>query len=59
MLIVVPKGKDIEDVKLGDPGPKSDISQFREAQLKFGTGQRFRGDTGYQGKANIATPHKR
>lgn len=59
MFIVLPKGKDIVDVKLGDPGPKSDISQFREAQSKFGAEQRFRGDTGYQGEAHIATPHKR
>lgn len=58
MYIVLPKGKDIIDVIPGEPGPKSDISQFREAQSKFGPKQRFRGDTGYQGKANIATPHK-
>jgi hypothetical protein len=59
MYIVLPKGKDIIDVIPGEPGPKSDISQFREAQSKFGPKQRFRGDTGYQGEANIATPHKR
>ena len=35
MFIVLPKGKDIVDVHLGDPGPKSDISQFREAQDKL------------------------
>ncbi len=59
MYIVLPKGKDIVDVTLGEPGPKSDISQFRKAQSKFSPRQRFRGDTGYQGEAHIATPHKR
>lgn len=58
MYIVLPKGKDIVDVILGEPGPKSDISQFREAQSKFSPRQQFRGDTGYRGEANIATPHK-
>ena len=59
MFIVLPKGKDIVDVHLGDPGPKSDISQFREAQDKFSQKQRFRGDLGYQGEPTIVTPHKR
>jgi hypothetical protein len=35
MHIFVPKGKDIVDVILGEPGSKSDISQFLEAQSKF------------------------
>lgn len=59
MLIVLPKGKDIVDVILGDRGPASDISQFREAQEKFSEQQKFRGDTGYIGEDQIATPHKR
>lgn len=59
MFIVLPKGNDIVDVHVGDPGPRSDISQFREAQDKFSQKQRFRGDLGYQGESNIATPHKR
>ncbi|PSN18472.1 hypothetical protein C7271_12385 [filamentous cyanobacterium CCP5] len=59
MYIVLPRGTDIVDVILGEPGSKSDISQFREAQSKFSTRQRFRGDTGYQGEANLVTHHKR
>ena len=59
MFIVLPKGKDLVDVSLGDPGPKSDISQFREAQDKFSQQQRFRGDLGYEGEPNVVTPHKR
>ena len=59
MFIILPKGKDIVDVTLGDRGPISDIYQFREAQEKFSEKQKFRGDTGYKGEAQIATPHKR
>lgn len=59
MFIVLSKGKDIVDVSLGDPGPKSDISQFRQAQVKFSQKQKFRGDSGYKGESNIATPHKK
>lgn len=47
MFIVLPKSDDIVDVALGDPGPKSDISQFREARDKFSQKQQFRGDLGY------------
>jgi len=34
-FIVLPKGEDIVDVKVGDPGPTSDINQFRESLTKF------------------------
>jgi len=29
-FIVLPKGEDIVDVKVGDPGPTSDINQFEK-----------------------------
>ncbi len=54
----LPNRKDIVDVILGEPGPKSNISQFREAQSKLSPRQRFRRDTGYQGEVNIETPHQ-
>jgi hypothetical protein len=59
MFIILPEGNDIVDVILGEPGLTSDISQFRKAQAKFSERQKFRGDTGYQGEAQIATPHKK
>jgi hypothetical protein len=34
-LTVLPKGKDIVDIKVGDPGPTSDISQFRARLSEF------------------------
>ena len=43
-LIVLPNGKDIVDIKAGKPGPKSDISLFRETSQEFETKQRFNGD---------------
>ncbi|NER07933.1 MAG: transposase family protein [Okeania sp. SIO3C4] len=58
MFITLPQGKDIVDVRLGDPGPTSDVSQFRAEQKKFSQDQQFRGDTGYQGEVQIRTPHK-
>ena len=59
MFIILPKGQDIIDVALGDPGPISDISQFRASQHKFSDQQPFRGDVAYIGEPQIATPHKK
>jgi hypothetical protein len=57
MFIILPEENDIVDVIFGEPGP--DISQFRKAQARFSERQKFREDTGYQGEARIATPHKK
>jgi ribosomal protein L23 len=58
-IIVLPDGQDIVDVIAGQPGPKSDISLFRESQKSFGSNQRFKGDKGYQGELSIKTPTKK
>jgi hypothetical protein len=58
-FIVLPKGEDIVDVKTGDPGPTSDINQFRERQHEFSPNQMFRGDKAYIGEPQILTPHKK
>jgi hypothetical protein len=58
-LIVLPNGKDIVDVKAGKPGPKSDISLFRETSQEFETKQRFNGDKAYEGEESIKTPQKK
>jgi len=42
----------------GEPGPKSDITLFRECQKDFDPNQKFQGDKGYQGEASIKTPTK-
>lgn len=59
MFIILPKGQDIIDVIIGDPGPIADITQFRKAQDKFSDQQKFRGDTSYIGESQISTPHKK
>lgn len=42
----------------GEPGPKSDITLFRENRDKFDPKQRFKGDLGYLGEKLIDTPIK-
>lgn len=55
----MPHGEDIVDVKVGDPGPTSDINQFRERQQKFDQQQKFKGDKAYIGEPQISTPQKK
>ncbi|MHC5728378.1 MAG: transposase [Nostoc sp.] len=58
-FITLPEGKDIVDVEVGEKGPTSDISLFREQQPKFEANQMFEGDKAYQGGENIKTPYKK
>ncbi len=56
---MLPRGEDLIDVTVGDPGSISDISQFRESRPKFACFQKFKGDKAYIGEQQIATPHKK
>lgn len=58
-LIVLPNGAEIVDVTVGKPGPSSDINLFRARQSEFTVNQKFKGDKGYMGERQIATPHKK
>jgi len=58
-IIVMPDGRDIVDVVAGKPGPKSDITLFREERSQFDPQQRFKGDKAYVGEALITTPVKK
>ena len=58
-IIVLPQGEDLVDVIAGDPGPKSDIKQFRESLSNFASEQKFRGDKAYIGEQQMATPQKK
>jgi hypothetical protein len=58
-IIVMPDGRDIVDVVAGKPGPKSDITLFREERSQFDPQQRFKGDKAYVGEALITTPIKK
>jgi hypothetical protein len=57
-IIVMPDGRDIVDVVAGKPGPKSNITLFREERSQFDPQQRFKGDKAYVGEALITTPIK-
>jgi len=58
-ITVLPHGQDIVDVIAGEPGPKSDITLFRQRQKDFDTNQKFQGDKGYIGEPSIKTPTKK
>ncbi len=58
-MIILPNGRDIVDVVAGLPGPKSDITLFREYRSEFDPKQRFKGDKAYQGEDLITTPIKK
>jgi hypothetical protein len=58
-IIIMPDGRDIVDVVAGEPGPKSDISLFRENRDNFDPKQSFKGDLGYIGEDLIDTPIKK
>ncbi len=58
-MIILPSGRDIVDVVAGEPGPKSDITLFRENRGRFDPKQKFKGDLAYQGEDLIETPIKK
>ncbi len=58
-IIVLPDGQDLVDVIAGKPGPKSDITLFRQSQKNFDPNQKFQGDKGYIGEPSIKTPTKK
>jgi hypothetical protein len=58
-ITVLPLGEDIVDVIAGQPGPKSDITLFRQGKKSFGTNQKFQGDKAYVGEVSIKTPTKK
>ena len=55
----MPDGRDIVDVVAEEPGPKSDITLFREERSQFDPQQRFKGDKAYVGEDLITTPIKK
>lgn len=58
-FITLPQGKDIVDVVVGYPGPKSDIKLFQEHKNIFSKEQTFSGDKAYIGDEQITTPQKK
>ena len=58
-IITLPNAKDIVDVIAAEPGPKSDITLFREYRSRFHPDQKFKGDLAYIGEDLIDTPIKK
>ncbi len=58
-MIILPDGRDIVDIVAGEPGPKSDITLFRENREHFDPKQKFKGDLAYNGEELIDTPIKK
>jgi IS5 family transposase len=58
-LIVMPNGREIVDVVVGELGKTSDINIWRSSKEKLGKSQKFRGDKAYVGELAIDTPHKK
>jgi DDE superfamily endonuclease/Helix-turn-helix of DDE superfamily endonuclease len=58
-MAILPDASDIVDVVAGEPGPKHDITLFRENRDNFNPKQRFKGDLAYQGEDLIDTPIKK
>lgn len=58
-FIVTPKGQEIVDIRVGEPGVTSDINIWRTSQSEFRLTQKFKGDKAYIGDPQIETPHKK
>lgn len=58
-VIVMPSGKEIVDVVVGETGATADINIWRKQRLSLETSQKFQGDKAYVGEPLINTPHKK
>ena len=58
-VIVMPSGKEIVDVVVGETGATVDIKIWRNQRASLEPSQRFQGDKAYVGEPLIDTPHKK
>lgn len=58
-VIVMPSGKEIVDVVVGETGATADINIWRKQRASLETSQKFQGDKAYVGEPLINTPHKK
>ena len=58
-VIVMPSGKEIVDVVVGETGATADIKIWRNQRLSLEPSQRFQEDKAYIGEPLINTPHKK
>jgi hypothetical protein len=58
-VIVMPSGKEIVDVVVGETGATVDIKIWSQQRSSLEPSQRFQGDKAYVGEPLINTPHKK
>lgn len=58
-VIVMPSGREIVDVEVGETGATVDIKIWRSRVTEFRESQRFQGDKAYVGEPRIEAPHKK
>lgn len=58
-LITLPRGTDIVDVVIGEPGPRSDSKLLEQTQTELPAALRFTADKAYVGRRNTTTPIKK
>jgi hypothetical protein len=57
--IILPKGTDLVDVIIGEPGPRSDSKLLEQTQAELPESLNFVGDAAYVGRENTTTPYKK
>ena len=57
--IILPKGTDLVDVIIGEPGPRSDSKLLEATQAELPEELSFIGDAAYIGRKNTISPYKR
>jgi hypothetical protein len=58
-VITLPRGLDIVDVIIGEPGPRSDSKLLEQTQTELPASLRFTADKAYVGRRNTTTPIKK
>lgn len=58
-VIVMPSGKEIVDVVVGETGATADLNIWRKQRASLEKSQKFQGDKAYVGEPLINTPHKK
>jgi hypothetical protein len=58
-IIALPRGTDIVDVVIGEPGPRSDSKLLEQTQVELPESLSFTADKAYVGRHNTTTPVKK
>ena len=58
-IVVMPNGKEIVDVVVGETGARADIKIWRSRREEWNSEEKFQGDKAYVGELLIDTSHKK